>query len=111
MAKESKTRRRWRDVILLFSAAVGVIVPHYAGKSEFATVVFVAALACACQLYQAFLGDPSDWTLYNRWVLRIFAVGAGVWLCFATPTIEGRIAAVLLYAALYAGCEWVVWHR
>lgn len=108
---ESKPRRRWRDVVLLVSIGLGLIVPRYYGKAEFAMALFVAAVVCACLPWQAFLGHPSDWTPYNRWVLRIIAAGVGIWLFLATPLKDGPFAAVILYAGVYATGERLVWRR
>lgn len=111
MAKETENRSRWRNIVEMVSVAAMVIVAHYYVNSDFALALFSATVICASLLLQAFLGYRTDWNPYNCWVVRILAVGTGVWLAFVAPTVGGRIAAILLYTALYAACEWIVWRR
>jgi hypothetical protein len=71
----------------------------------------VALTLCAGVLDIAVQRDPTKWTPYISWVMRIVAALTGGWLFTAAATLTDGFMAVTAYAVLYILCEWAVWHR
>ncbi|MFZ0661789.1 MAG: hypothetical protein WAM66_03790 [Acidobacteriaceae bacterium] len=123
MAAKAKPRRGHRtsywawpgpaDIYVMVPVAVAAfLAAHFFGKSEFAMSVTAALMICTWLAYAALGGKDLDkWTPFLAWVIRAAAAVTGWWLFTAAPTLAGRFAAVILYAALYVLCEWAVWRR
>lgn len=94
---------------MLLVAIAWFLISYLWGKSQFVMALATALTICGTLAWNLFRGNLEKWTQYIAWVFRIAAVITGVWLFVATPTLPGRIAAVILYTVLYIVCERAVW--
>lgn len=96
--------------------AIAFLPVLYFRQSGFTMSATAAVIICATYISAVLRTDLTvkDWGNLNRntiWIIRTAAVAVACWMFVDAPGQVVRYLALLLYAALYVGCETAVWQR